>query len=550
MAYQPIEMGARPPMLDALDQLNQSIGSIGDQRDHQRKQKDLRDQQEHVDYQNAMTAAQKHFAAGDYEGGVAFLAPYRGRVIADHQAALSGGAAEPQAPVSPQGLPPGTPPGAGKIPPAPQMGAPQGGSPMPDALEQQDKFAPPPDRFGGQAPAEGGPQPAPALPDHPLFAAQAATKARDQQKARTLVAFTPPGGQEQTFDPEAGPDRRHAQRLAQMDEAFAGSKDPLVQKYYPQIRAAVAGSDEDIKPMDALRYMHYMSATEQTGVNTHDRIDASNTNQDKNRGERERGFDVSMRNADVAAAARRAQSFSFNNNPLKVDTGTRGDAGALEKAVKDAWTEANGKALLTSDRTLNAIFNNVSAEGPDAVTAHKDAFIGLAKLFRGGTPTDAEQELLLKHLGGMKGALQQFYADADSGDFSDITKQNLARATKLSLEEQGKNVARFTRFVGRRLGPESEFAGMGVNVNNAVKSIGDLYGLDLPDVTPNQGHAVLGSGRKAAQAPQAKPKSKAGSNADEELAWAHAHIDSTAPVQGGLLEKDVAADIMKKRGAK
>src|SRR5882757_463340 len=228
MAYQPIEMGARPPMLDAMAQVGQSLGELGDQRDRQRKEKDLRDRQGEQDYQSTLVEASALMKAGNYEGAAALMAKYKGRLVQDHQDALTGGAPGVQAPVAPQVLPPGTPPGAGKVPPAPQ-GPPQGGSPMPDALEQSQN-APAPQRFGGQEPAESGVQPPPAPPpENPLFAAQAATKAKDQQKARTLLAFTPPGGgQEITMDPMAGMNRMRDRRLAQLDQAFGDSKDPVV----------------------------------------------------------------------------------------------------------------------------------------------------------------------------------------------------------------------------------------------------------------------------------------------------------------------------------
>lgn len=478
MAYQPIQMPGKNPLLEAIGGLGDSLSSLGDQRERQARAKEAKQQQEHVNYQTALTKAQALYQTGDYEGAAAMLAPYKGRVIQDHQIALTG--TEPKEPVSPQGLPPGTPPGAGKIPPAPQMGAPQGGSPMPDALEDPGKYAPPPDRFGGQGPTESGDQPIqapPVAPENPLFAAQAATKAKDQQRSRTLLAFTPPGGQEQTIDPMAGMDRMRERRIAQLDQAFGDSKDPTVQKYYPQIRAVAASSDEDIKPMDALRYFHYMAATEQSGVNADKRVDASNTNQNANRDVRVRGQDMTQANSIQSGKDKITAAGQYNKGNLKEGAAATIVATRVDTEWNRWHQQFDVKKVLGGTRMLASADMNINSGNP---LAEHDAQVSLGRFFRGGMPTEGEMHLLYQNLAGRLGnGMQAFVEKMERGGLTPAEVDIVRGAIGTARHEQRRVLGDIMRSARHEFGPGSGHENLAGNIN--AKWRGALAGFGLTD---------------------------------------------------------------------
>lgn len=523
MAYQPIEMTARPPMLDAWSQLNQTLGQRRQEAHQAGLEEQARKRQDHADFVSAYLQAKKLADSGDHAGAAAVMSRFKGR-HGETPSAL----ATPSAPAAAPGP------------------APQGGSPMPDSMEFQrppqmpqeegpdgvgpdgrpvpgpidqgfvDSLpmgAPPPpgpptaaQSLMGAAPGARPPPPA----DHPLVAANEASKARDQQRGHDVLYFTPPGGgPEQSYDPQAAREA-HLQQRAQELDGLAAQSGPEFQAVYAELRPALIQNDQ-MDTTDIVKVINNRAAAKQAEEMQGRREaqhkadwEAKETEWEAKRKTAERGQNLSLEGRRLMAEALGA------GNPLKVDTGNRADTARLETAVKDVVSMADGKSLVRSDRALRQAITNVAAKGPDAVTAHKDAFLQLERYFKGGgTPTEGEAKLLLHHLGGIPGAVQQFLADAQTGDFSDITKQNLARAASIAKGELDENVHNFMGALQERVGPGSEFEGMGSNVNRMVKSVGRIYNLELPDLY--QGDAgkkqiTLGSGERS---PAAKPKAAA-----------------------------------------
>lgn len=541
MAYQPIEIGRRPPMFDAMDQLGQSLGQLGDDRRQQRVYADAQKRQKGQDYQNALFKAMEALKKRDYEGARAIMGG------AGFESSINGGE-----PLAPQGLPSGVPPEATKVPPAQQQ--PQGGSAMPPGMRSlaqntnpadfdtehgqvpQQQPSPPPNlealdslpmgsllRAGvsmpGMArpgaipqapPPEGapGPGPGPASPapgpsTNPLFAAAEGTKARDQRRTLTI---TGPDGNKVTLDPEGADERLKSARMARMDALVEESHDPVMAKYYPRLRPILATAD-DWHPAEVLRFIHNEEATEHAQTLTDEKTRRQDEAAQSLEAYRRDRLRVTTEGQDKALKGNMAKAGAMGpGNPLKIDTSNRGDSTSLENAVKAHFAMADGKTLLKSDRQLHAAMVNIEAKGPDAVSAHKEAFMALERVFRGGTPTEAEQALLLHNMGGIPGAIDQYLEDFKSGDFSDITKRNLAFATKLSLKEQQENIGNVMDSLKDRLGTDSEFAAMGTNVNSQIRSVGRLYGLNLPDLYPRGGgQSVLGVGTRLANPPKVKP---------------------------------------------
>lgn len=606
-AYQRLELTARPPMFDAMDQLGQTMAGFGNDLRQDRQYGDQQKRQKQQDYQAAMAKASELWAKGDRQGAYALLAPYNDPSAHDEP---------PPAPPPPQGLPSHIPPQAAKVPPAPQP-QPQGGSPMPDGMEFPQGAAPgsmpslgalgaaAAQHPGPSAPAPGsspmlgamgnaanqgpidpgmvdslpmggGPPPGPAMapgqgppPAGPppvqaqLMAAQEATKARDaatnQRRAMHLLA---PGGQHVTWDPQGQQESIRAEKLSHMDAVVAESQDPLVAKYYPQLRPFLASAESDWHPAEVLRFIHQQEAGEAATKAAEAKATTAAGVWEDRKQHWATADTTTRRGQDMTLEGRKAMAMNFGaGNPLRVDASNRGDTGHLETAIKDVVAMADGKALVKSNRALNQAIVNIAAEGPKAVTQHKDAFLQLERYFKGGgTPTEGEAILLLHHMGGIPGAVKQYLADVKTGDFSQITIDNLAQAATAAKHELDGNVNAFMGALRERTGPGTEFEGMGSNVNHMVKTVGRIYGMDLPDVHPGEAgknQVKLGSGLRSpaaadpapgTRAPAKKPKSAPAES--EEVTWAKAHINSTTPAHGSVLEKDVAADILRKQGAK
>ncbi len=528
MAYQPLEMNARPPILDAMAQVSQSLGQLGDQRHAQALEAQARKRQDFADFQAAYIQAKKLADSGDHQGAAAYMARYKGRYGESPTAH-----ATPAAPTQQQG-PQGTPQGGSPMPDAmefprmPQEEGPDGvgpdGRPVqppidPGFVDSLPMGAPPPP--GPQAPnplmaaAQAGRPQAPA--DHPLVAANEASKARDQQRGNGVLYFTPPGegGQEMSYDPTAVREQHIAQRTAEVERMVAKAS-PEVRAVYEELAPALAMNDQ-LDVGDVAKLIGKRMDEKQQAATATARAHEGELNREQRGDLRGQQFEVSRRGQNMLLQGNLAKAGAAGpGNPLRVDAANLSATGKLEATLKDFVSMADGKSLVRSNRALNSAITNISAKGPDAVSAHKDAFLQLERQFKGGgVPTDAESRLLLHHLGGWKGALEQFAADADTGDFSDITKQNLARAAQLAKGELDKNLNDLMSGLGDALGPGSEFEGMGSNVNRKIKALGKTYGLDLPDLYQGEAgkrQVILGSGERnpAAGVPAAKaPKRRA-----------------------------------------
>lgn len=608
MAYQPIQMTARPPIFDAMGELSQSLAGLGQDRRADAQYADQQKRQKQSDYQSAMAKASELWHAGDRQGAYALLAPYQDP-------------SNQGPPPPPRGLPSHIPPEATKVPPPAQPQQPQGGSPMPDGMEFPQGAAPgsmpslgalgaaaaaqgprPPiapapgsspmlGAMGNAAnqgpidpgmvdslPMGGGPPPGPAMapgqgppPEPPpgpppvqaqLFAAQEATKARDaetnQRRAMHLLA---PGGQHVTWDPQGQQEAIKAERLARMDAIVKESNDPTVNKYYSMMRPFL--SEHDWHPSELLRFIHQQEATEAGTRNAETKATTAAGVWEDRKTHWATADTTTRRGQDMTLEGRKIMGMNFGaGNPLRVDASNRGDTQRLETAVKDVVGMADGKALVKSNRALNQAIVNIAAEGPKAVTQHKDAFLQLERYFKGGgTPTEGEAILLLHNMGGIAGAKDQFLADVQTGDFSQITIDNLAQAATEAKKELDGNVNAFMGALKERVGPGTEFEGMGSNVNHMVKAVGQIYNLNLPDLyqgEAGENQVKLGSGLRSpgaadpapsgTKAPKKKPKPAPAES--EEVTWAKAHVNSTTPAHGTVLERDVAADILRKQGAK
>ncbi len=194
----------------------------------------------------------------------------------------------------------------------------------------------------------------------------------------------------------------------------------------------------------------------------------------------------------------------------------KSDLNSLRSTIREVWKEGNGDALLKGSRALHSALTNISAQGPDAVSAHKDAFLQLERVFKGGgVPTDNETKLLLDHMGGIQGFLQAMAARSTTGDFPEIVKQNLARAATLAHQENEEGINNLMASMADEVGPGSVYGTYGAQVNKMIQARAKLFGRTVPSLYPEaEVTAELGSPRRPT--PTAKKGSKGGGKSTDE----------------------------------
>lgn len=474
-AFQRIEMPGRPAMFDAMDQLGQSLGQLGDQRDRQAREATANKRQEGQDYQSALAKAQALLESGDIQGAHATMAPYKSRLVEDHKAAIGAG----PVPGGPQ---------AGMQ--APQAPPPQGGSPMPDAAEFDTDHGQTPEQLG-QGPIDpkfvdslpmGAPKPqAPPTNAETLMAAQAGTKSRDQTRARQLLAFTPPGGQEITMDPQAGKDARREQRVAQLDQAFADSTDPLVQKHYPRLRAIAASSDEEVKPTDALRYFQHIEATEQAGATADSKAAAQADAALARRTALDDRLTTTRRGQDMALEGNKYKADSWNKNPLKEGAAATAVATRVDTEWDRWYKQQDVKKVLGGERMLASASANIGSGNP---LAEHDAQVSLGRFFRGGMPTEGEMHLLYKNLAGRIGnALPAFFEKMERGGLTSAEVGIVKEAIVTAQQEQRRALSHVLKSARAEFGPGTGHDNLAGNMNAKWRGALAGFGLDDAEMT-------------------------------------------------------------------
>lgn len=390
--------------------------------------------------------------------------------------------------------------------------------------------------------------------------AQAASQERRRQSAgmlrpseRTLVAFTPPGGQEITLDPMAGVDRMRERKLAQLDQAFGDSKDPVVQKYFPQVRAAAMSGDEDLKPMDALRYMHYMAATEQSGVNTDKRIEHSDTNQDLNRGTRERGQDMTQENSIQTGKDRKASAAISAPFGLKASTALTSAAARFDTEF-DRWSkQQRWGSLLQADVALKQALRGVASGNP---LSEQGAKVMFGRFERGAMPTEGEMHMLYESLNGrLKNALPAFVEKMQRGGLNPGERQILQDALDTAERETQHQVDKIYNSARKKFGPGSGHENMQGNVNANVAGLLAGAGIErppvftaeegetLPTLSVGAGNPLIGGHPAARKRGKKVPTTTAAPDDEHARAvkWARANLHSAKPDEAAM-----AAEIMKR----
>jgi len=319
MAYQPIQMPGESPMARAMSDLGGSIAQLGNQRRQSRLDDELHSRQEQQDFQATLLKAKQLAEQGDMAGAQALMAPYK--------AALAEQGGGPPPPAMPPPM---------QEPPRP----PQGGSPLPDSMEFGNNPSSDFDLEHGQPAAAMPPPPAAAPPEpieppqNPVMAARQAQlaqqQAASQERARTVLNFTGPGGVAGSIDPEAtrqgGLERRQqdsARRVAQFDKALEGTNNPLMQKYGPELRSVIAMSGNEVDSTDILHYVQGRAKEDADAVtaaqNKTDAAQAKVEERDFRHTENVAGREATRQNALIMAGAARtaaAERDDPNRKPL------------------------------------------------------------------------------------------------------------------------------------------------------------------------------------------------------------------------------------------
>lgn len=521
--YQPLEMTARPPMLDAWSQLNQTLG----QRRQESHQADLEEQQrkrqDFADFQSAYLKAKQLADSGDHAGAAAIMAPWHGRAGMTSPSALAN---------------PSAPPGAAPGP------APQGGSPMPDRMEFKPQMpqeegpdgvgpdgrpvpgpidqgfvdslpqgAPspqPPAPNPLMAAAQAGRAPAPA--DHPLVAANEASKAKDQQRGHGVLYFTPPGGgQEQSYDPTAVRDQQMAENTAELDHLIAQA-DPETQALYGKLRPAILASGKPVDPTDMTKVIA-SAASEKASAAVLGYRSSNDTANREQRGElRREGFGVQERGQDKGLEGRQAIAGAM---------AARGYAGAATTAHGalshdfQGWTRTvDWKGIQSADRSLK---NGLAAIASGNPLSEQEAKVMYGRFARGTTPTEGEMHLLYSNLAGRVANFGPKVIERWSrGGATDDERAIVQQAMEESEKVMAGRVNDVYDSAVQQFGPGTGHDYMAGNINGMVGSMFTGAGYKVKPIYEGEGLPTVQLGvanpyiDTTATAPGAKPKPKGG----------------------------------------
>jgi hypothetical protein len=515
MAYQPIQMPQEQSTF--LDSFNTGLGQAHKQRADEEAQK----RQEQQDFQATFLKAKQLAEGGDMAGAQALMAPYKSML------AEQGGGPPPPAPMQ------------APEPPKP----PQGGSPLPDSMEFGNNPASDFDMDHGQ-PAAGqpaaamAPPPAPpaALPEpieppgNPVLAARQAQLAQqqqgNQQRARTVLNFTGPGGVAGSIDPEAGRKTAMERKAQMLDSALATVKDPEIQAEYARMRPGLMMSPADVDPADVFRALQgEVNAKRQAAAaEAADRRATARDDQFKQlftqRGELAHDrIEAGHENARIGATARTGAASIVAQPEVKQGNAATAVAGRFDGEF-DKWQKQQGWGTVrTGSRALHAAMANIDSGNP---LAEKDAQIQLARFLR-GTVTEGEMHILYNNLAGKLGnAWGAFSEKMMRGGLSPAEKNILSEAIDVSKQEQAENVGNIIASARETFGPGSGHENMAGNVNHKVRGLfqgvgvksGDVFepqgGNPLPTVTLGKGNPMLDpEARHPAVGARAAQKSKA-----------------------------------------
>jgi hypothetical protein len=479
-AYQPIQMPSETPMLRAMSDLGSSIGELGQQRAQQRHDDELRKRQEQQDFQATFMKAKQLAEGGDMAGAQALMAPYKSML------AEQGGGPPPPAPM-----------------PAPEPpGPPQGGSPLPDSMEFGND--------GQEAPGMALPAAAPAPaapaepPPNPVMAARQAQLAQqqtgNQQRARTVLNFTGPGGVAGSLDPEAGRKTAMERKAQMLDSALATVKDPEIQAEYARMRPGLMMSPADVDPADVFRALqaevhsrHQDAAAEAKQRHDDATAAASEKRFDAMMGQRDRltadRIAQSDKNAHTMAGSRLGAAGIMAQPELRQGNAATAVAGRFDGEF-DKWQKQQGWGTVrTANRALHSAMENAASGNP---LAEHDAQIQLARVFRGTTPTEGEMHLLYNNLAGKLGnAWPSFVEKMSRGGLSPKETEILTESIDIAKNEQKDQVGNILQSARDTFGPGSGHENMAGNVNAKVRGLFHGVGVDAPHVFEAQSGDAL-----------------------------------------------------------
>lgn len=398
MSWQPVQLPHNMGLGAGLDSLSASVSDLADLRQkqarsaaEQARQKELDTRQHQMDAQNALTQALPHLKRGDVGAFQAMMAPYASDFNFQDNAAEAGGLKAAMGLDQPNQAPPTSNFYGGQQPqqPAPPQGPPaQGGSAMPDQIDQGRSMAtspapiapPPMDMAQGQPqmpmPPAAAPPPGPGIdqlmqqshgqapptPDavNPILAGYQKDREKQAQLSKKLMSFNM-NGQSFNIDPDAERNQAqleqqtgHERNLAQLDASFgeAGKQDPTIKKYYPQIRAVIAGSSD---PMNAETVLNFIGRRAQEDAAAKGKTDAEARAEElwmKHNGITSSQLDARARIAAASAAARAGEKTPTQDQSRMALLGTEINSeldtlGALPPLSDQALTKLQNNEMRT-----------------------------------------------------------------------------------------------------------------------------------------------------------------------------------------------------------
>lgn len=376
---------------------------------------------------------------------------------------------------------------------------PQGGSPVPDAVEFPEPNEPPGmferakqavsgavapivGRAAAPAPEPQAEAPAPTMPrPNPLIAAR--------QPAKWRLRGT--GGEDLGIMDPMEEVRANATKADQFKAGFGGVE--MLQPYLPAGIAAIQQGADPQHVYDTL---------------------LKQASEDASRRAKEQESSI-----DRAAAEKRARIMSTGlaarareNIDLKIDALNDQDLNTLDRRVSSWRQETGFSKIREQEQALRGAIKNVTS---NMGLQERDAMVQMGKFFRGATPTEAEMALLYHNLGGTENALQKFLYNSIKGKLSPEEVRQLKASAETARHELQETSQRAYKSFRARLGPGSGFDRAAGNINAIAQAEFEILGMhDMPPIWPGMPDETntirMGSGerpnrlQKAAKAAAAK----------------------------------------------
>jgi hypothetical protein len=238
---------------------------------------------------------------------------------------------------------------------------------------------------------------------NPILAGFGKDKERQAAQARRVLSMMSPGGQRVELDPDARrtfaaqqKEEERTRSLAQLDSAFgeAAKNDPAIAKYYPQIRAVIAGSTDPMNSENVLNYIGRRSGEEQAGLDRRSAAELLAKEKEQARLDRLAMFEAGEKGKNRRASAMAGRPLTT----AQAADDTRANSAAASALLNQELAKEDYKEQRKALNDSQKLAEQLSSDNP---AAQRAALGTWAKLAAGpGTVQQGERDEFVNKVGG------------------------------------------------------------------------------------------------------------------------------------------------------